>query len=89
VQVSCTGDERISKARCKSRNGAGQLTVSLAGGSPGDTFVVELSSGPRLEGTVNSSGKGKVKFKNLDSGPGDATTTWGCGAVAGAEYQCP
>lgn len=89
LQVSCTGQEQITKAKCRNRNGADQLMVNLAGGVPGDSFAVGLSSGQRKEGTVKNSGKAAAKFKNLDAGPGTATATWGCGGVAVREFECP
>ncbi len=86
---ACTGGERIAQARCRNRNGSDQLKVKLAGGLPGDTFAVELSTGERLEGTLKPSGKAKVKFNDLNGGPGEATATWGCGGATVQEYQCP
>ncbi|MCG3131851.1 MAG: hypothetical protein FLDDKLPJ_02661 [Phycisphaerae bacterium] len=87
----CTDDEKMRKARCRERNGANQLKVTLTGGRPNDTFVVTLSSdGASKDGTINSRGKGKAKFNNRAPGDsGVATAEWGCGAVEEKEYACP
>lgn len=84
----CTGNEEISKAKCKDRRGAGKLTVKLKYGSQRDSFRVELTSGQSVEGNLNPKGKGKAKFKNLPLGEGTATATWGCGAQAQKDYRC-
>ncbi len=84
----CTGNERISKAKCKERRGAGRLTVKLKKGADRDSFRVELSTGESVEGNLNRKGKGKAKFKNLPLGNATATATWGCGAKAQKDYRC-
>ncbi|MCG3130073.1 MAG: hypothetical protein FLDDKLPJ_00821 [Phycisphaerae bacterium] len=85
----CAGSERISATRCRQKNGVNKLVVKLAGGVPGDTFVVRLSGGERQSGTVRDTGKGKAKFRGAPSGAGDATATWGCGATDTKGYDCP
>ncbi len=85
----CVGKEKIKRANCKDRRGVNKMTVKLKGGIENDAFTVELSSGEKKEGTLNSRGKGKAKFKNLRAGPGTATAAWGCGAEAKKGYACP
>jgi len=84
----CTGNEKI-KAKCKSKAGKNLLSVKLLGGVAGDTFEVELASGEKKDGELNSKGKAKAKFKKQPSGPGSATARWGCGAEAMKDYSCP
>jgi len=86
---NCTGKEKISKAKCQETHGVNKLIVKLKGGAEGDTFLVELTGGKTKEGTLNPKGKGKAKFKKLPSGPGTATATWECGAIAKKDYTCP
>jgi len=84
----CTGDERINKARCKVKRGAGRLTIKLSGGRPDDAYTIELSSGETDEGTLNRKGKAKSKFTGLAPGEGTATVTFGCGAELQRDYNC-
>jgi len=85
----CTGSERVAKARCKARDGINELKVTLAGGSPGDSFVVMLTDGSTKAGTINERGKGKAKFRNRPPGPDVVTVTWGCGAETSSSTSCP
>ena len=85
---SCTGNERISKAKCKNRNGAGRLIVKLKSGADRDSFRVELSTGQSAAERLNRKGKGKAKFKNLPLGDATATAVWGCGAKEHESYRC-
>lgn len=89
IQLGCTGNETIKKAKCKQKHGVNKMTVRLKGGIEGDSFTVELSSGQKKEGSLNSKGKGKGKFRDLPSGGGTATATWGCGAEDVKDYACP
>ncbi len=88
---ACTGEERVKKASCRDRGGENQVKIILAGGRPGDTFTVTLSSdGAEKSGTINARGKGKAKFNNRPAGDsGVATAEWGCGAGDEKEYACP
>jgi len=85
----CTENEKISKAKCKQKQGSNTLTVKLKGGVANDSFTVTLSSGPSKEGVLNGKGKGSAKFTDVPSGPGTAATTWGCGVEKEKEYSCP
>ncbi len=85
---SCTGNERIAKAVCKFRRGAGKLKVKLVGGRDRDSVEVRLSSGESGEGQLNSKGKARLKLTGLPPGAGTATAVWGCGAQAQREYAC-
>lgn len=85
----CTGQERIKRAKCKSKLGDRRLTVKLAGGVPFDSFRVELTSGEMGEGALNRKGDGSARFGHLPPGPGMATATFGCGAVEERGYLCP
>ena len=85
----CAGGEKMKKPKCKNKRGLNQMTVKLVGGVEGDSFTVELPSGKKKEGTINSKGRGKAKFKKLPPGEGTAAAKWGCGAEAEKKYACP
>lgn len=84
----CAGGERIAKARCRPGRGGNQLTVLLKGGVARAAFTVQLAEGPSKEGTLNDQGKGKVKFRDVQAGPGTATARWTCGAEDRKGYDC-
>ncbi|MCC7292271.1 MAG: hypothetical protein IT449_09450 [Phycisphaerales bacterium] len=86
---TCTGNERIAKARCAQRNGVDKLTVKLADGTPRDSFSVDLSSGETQSGALDAEGRARVRFKPISSGDGAATAIWGCGTAAQRSYTCP
>jgi len=86
---ACTFDERLRKAKCKEKRGINKLKVKLVGGIPGNAYEVELSSGEKQAGSLDINGKAKVNFKYLSPGPGTATATWECGAIAKKDYTCP
>lgn len=86
---NCTGNEKIKQAKCKRKQGSNSLTVKLKGGVANDSFTVRLSSGQSKDGTLNRKGKGSAKFNNVPTGPGTATTTWGCGVEKQKNYSCP
>ncbi len=85
----CAGAEKMKKPKCKNKRGVNMMSVKLVGGVEGDAFTVELSSGQKKEGKLNSKGQGKAKFKKLPAGEGMAVATWGCGAEAERKYSCP
>ncbi len=89
LEDACTRKEKIKKAKCAGREGAGKLKVKLIKGVPEDSFAVKLSTGERYEGSLNRKGRAKVSFRGLPSGDGTATATWGCGAKDEREYSCP
>lgn len=85
---SCTGLENIKKAKCKVKGSAGKLKVVLAGGEPGDSYEVRLSSGQSASGALNAQGGAKESFSGLPLGAGTATATWGCSASDSETYNC-
>ncbi|RJP38449.1 MAG: hypothetical protein C4547_04540 [Phycisphaerales bacterium] len=85
---ACTGNERIARAACKFRRGAGKLKVKLVGGAGFDSFLVRLSSGQSGEGQLDGKGKGRIRITGLPPGAGTASVEWGCGAQAQEEYSC-
>lgn len=54
---------------------------------PGAQFTVELSDGEQGAGTVNDSGRGKIKLEQV-SPAGRATATWECGVQDFVDYSC-
>jgi len=85
----CTGAEAISKTKCKKQHGRNKLAVKLVNGVVDDSFTVQLSTGQSDTGNIKPNGRGSVKLKNVSSGAGTATATWGCGAANNKEYDCP
>ena len=88
IATALRSNETISKAKCKTKRGNRKLLVKLLGGLPGDSFVVDLTSGQQKDGSLNGKGKGKAKFNGLPAGNGTATVTWGCGNQKEKAYVC-
>lgn len=88
LEAPCTGNEAIDSANCKQRGSSHLLVVKVSGGLPGDPVTVQLSSGETGSALVKDTGKAKIKISNVDTGPGTATATWGCGTTAAAAYTC-
>jgi len=88
-ECECTGAETIKKADCVQKNRRNKLIVKLVKGPQVGSFTVDLSTGQSETGTIGDNGKGKAKFKNVPSGDGTATATWGCGATQSKNYSCP
>ncbi len=84
----CSSDERIKKARCKSKRSGNKLTVKLVGGADSDSFRVVIGNGDHVDGTLNAKGRGKAKFNNVPSGDAVATALFGCGAEVQEGYDC-
>lgn len=82
----CTGEEAISKARCRS---GGKVVVKVIRGVVGEPFQVRLDTGEEAEGEFNSRSKGKVKFNGVSSGRNAATATFACGDTDVRVFDCP
>lgn len=88
--TTCTGNERIRKAKCKLRNdGSLKTIVNTEGANPGDRVTVTLDSGQQLSKFANSNGVAKFKFFGVGSGPNGATAEWDCGAEDSRVFICP
>jgi choice-of-anchor B domain-containing protein len=83
----CRGRERIKKPLCGEPGN--RLKLKLVGGLRRDRFRAELSTGEIKEGKLKEKGRKTVRFKDLPSGPAEATVTWECGTVAKKRYTCP
>lgn len=83
---TCTGEESISKARCRS---GGKVVVKVIRGVVGEPFQVRLDTGKEAEGEFNSRSKGKVKFNGVSSGRNAETATFACGDTDVRVFDCP
>lgn len=84
----CNGNERINKAVCRNVKESVRLRVHLVGGKAGDKFDLSLLDGTSIPGTLDTRGKGKLRFRALQQGYGVVTAHWGCGIVRSREYAC-
>jgi len=67
---ACNGDEKIGKAKCKTKGGAvKQATIVLKKGVPGQEYICTLDTEESLRATTKKSGKAKFKFKGDDAPP--------------------
>ncbi|RJP38535.1 MAG: hypothetical protein C4547_04460 [Phycisphaerales bacterium] len=88
-EPACSGKERITTAKCQRKRESNVLKVKLAGGLPGDTFRLRLTSGESLEGTLDDRGRAKAKIRHVLPGGGTVTAMWGCGTESRRAYECP
>ncbi|RJP38540.1 MAG: hypothetical protein C4547_04485 [Phycisphaerales bacterium] len=87
----CSGEEKLRPPRCRMGNRGTVLAVKVKKSVPGASFLIELSSGESSQGVVNDRGVGKVKFRGISRGAGEAVATWGCLEKASQRraYDCP
>lgn len=84
---ACTGDERLSRAVCRSRGR--RVVLKLAGGLPFDGYRAELSTGETFEGRLGRSGRARLRSDSLAICPESVTVRWSCGASISTVLSSP
>lgn len=85
----CGGDEKIKKAKCKTKNGeVKKLKVLVTGAVAGNGYVAILDSGESLAKTANNQGKATFTFSGDDAPPCGLNAVTVCGLRKDFDCGC-
>ena len=89
LRGGCNGNEKITKAKCKTRGGkVKKVVVVVKKATPGADYTAKLDTGEELIEAAKSSGKVKFKFKGDNAPPCGPNGVTVCDKHKGFDCGC-